>query len=98
MVKEEQFDVDPRYRQAAKEAWIGVGVFLLNIAWWAGFAYGLGMGPPEKYTYIFGFPAWFFWSVIGGFVVFSGVIWLVVRYLYRDMPLDADADQTQPGD
>lgn len=94
-MKEDNFKVDPRYKQAAKEAWIGIGVFLLNIAWWFAFAFGLGTGPPEKYTYIFGFPAWFFGSVIGSFVVFSLVIFLVVKYIYKDMPLDEEVEQSR---
>lgn len=89
MFKEEQhFEIDPRYKQAAREAWIGIIVFFLNIAWWFAFAYGLGMRPPEEYSYVLGFPAWFFWSVIGSFVIFSIVIYLVVTLLYKDMPLD----------
>jgi len=88
----ERFEVDPRYEQAAKEARWGVALFLLNILWWAAFAYGLGSGPPSRYTYVFGFPAWFFWSVPGSFLVFSVLIYLVVKFFYRDMPLDAAED------
>ena len=65
-MENEKLREDPRYAQANKEALIAIGLFVLNIIWWFAFAYGLGSGSPKEYTYIMGFPAWFFWSVIGG--------------------------------
>ncbi|NPV70706.1 MAG: YhdT family protein [Firmicutes bacterium] len=80
--------VDPRYVQATKEAVIGLILFVLNFLWWYGFAYTLGSGSPDKYTYVLGFPAWFFWSCIVGFVVFSiAATWVVARF-FKDIPLD----------
>ena len=49
-----------RYRIANREALMGIGLVIVNFAIWYGFAYGLGSGDPEKYTYVLGFPAWFF--------------------------------------
>lgn len=86
------FKEDPRYKQANKEALMAIGLFVLNIIWWFVFAYGLGTGSPQEYSYVLGFPAWFFWSVIGGYVVFSFLTWIMVKYFYKDMPLDAATD------
>ena len=83
---------DPRYAQANKEALLAIGLFVLNVIWWFAFAYGLGSGSPTEYSYIMGFPAWFFWSVIGGYVVFSFLTWVMVKFFYKDMPLDAATD------
>ncbi|MGI6096792.1 MAG: YhdT family protein [Dethiobacteria bacterium] len=88
MHKERNFQEDPRYRQANKEALIGIAIFILNIIWWYVFAYGLGSGPPEDYSYICGFPAWFFWSVIVNYVIFSFLIWGAVSFFFKDMPLE----------
>ncbi|MEW6661400.1 MAG: hypothetical protein AB1447_03225 [Bacillota bacterium] len=41
----EGFVEDPRYKQAAKEAKIGLGLFFLNILWWFGFCV---QGPGAK--------------------------------------------------
>ena len=83
---------DPRYAQANKEALLAMGLFALNIIWWFAFAYGLGSGSPKEYSYIMGFPAWFFWSVIAGYVVFSILTWVMVTFFYKDMPLDGATD------
>ena len=91
-MENEKLREDPRYAQANKEALIAIGLFVLNIIWWFAFAYGLGSGSPKEYTYIMGFPAWFFWSVIGGYVVFSILTWVMVRFFYKDMPLDGETD------
>lgn len=89
-MKEQEFTEDPRYRIAAKEAWMSIGLFLLNFCWWFAFAYGMGDQPPQDYTYIVGFPAWFFWSVIAGTVLFSLLAFIMVKYFFTDMPLGAD--------
>ena len=93
-MKDQEFTEDPRYRIAAKEAWMAIFLFLLNFAWWFAFAYGLGSQPPQEYSYIFGFPAWFFWSVIVGTIVFSVLAYVMVRFFYTDMPLAADPYET----
>ncbi len=77
-----------RFAQASKEALWGIGLFAGYFVWWYGFGYGLGSGDPEEYTYVMGMPAWFFWSCVAGFVVFSIVTWIVVKAVFKDMPLD----------
>jgi len=86
--RDKALKVDPRYAQATRESLIGLGLFVLNFLWWFVFAYALGSGSPDKYTYVFGFPSWFFWSCIMGFIVFSAAsIWVVLKY-FKDIPLD----------
>ena len=79
---------DYRYKIANREALIGVGLVLFNFIWWYGFAYGLGSSDPAEYTFIFGFPAWFFYSCIVGFVVMAILVTVVVKCWFVDMPLD----------
>lgn len=87
---------DLRFRIAHREALIGVVLALINILWWYGFAYGLGSKSPEEYTYIFGFPAWFFWSCIIGFLVMVVLVTLTVKFLLTDVPLDdREEEQTE---
>jgi uncharacterized membrane protein YhdT len=73
---------------AQREAIYSVILALLYFAWWFCFAYQEGSGPVEEYSYIAGFPAWFFMSCIAGFAVFSILAFLMVKLLFREVPLD----------
>lgn len=84
---------DYRYRIAHKEAWIGVGLVLFNFIWWYGFAYGLGNRNPAEYTFIFGLPAWFFYSCVVGLIVMVILITCVVKLFFIDIPLDDEVEK-----
>ncbi|WP_280772308.1 YhdT family protein [Salipaludibacillus daqingensis] len=86
----EKAPLERRFRIAHREACIGVTLAVINIIWWYGFAYTLGSKPPEDYTYIFGFPAWFFWSCIVGFIVMVFLVYIVVKFVLVDMSLEDD--------
>lgn len=83
-----KLDEDYRYRIANREALIGVGLVLFNFIWWYGFAYGLGSKDPTEYNFIFGLPAWFFYSCVVGFIVMAILVTIVVKCFFVDMPLD----------
>lgn len=86
--------VDPRYRVANREALIGVGLVVLNFILWYGFAYGLGSGPVEDYNYIFGLPAWFFYSCIIVTIIIFILVILAVVFLFKEVPLeDEEGDE-----
>ena len=80
-----------RFSQANKEALLALALFAGYFVWWYAFAYGLGSGDPAEYSYVLGFPAWFFFSCIAGFPVLTVAVWLMIRFCFKDMPLDADA-------
>ncbi|MED2303771.1 YhdT family protein [Bacillus thuringiensis] len=81
---------DPRFRIAHREALIGLGLAIINFIIWYGFAYGLGSKNPSEYTYVFGFPACFFYSCIVGFIVMVILLSLVVRFVFQDISLDEE--------
>lgn len=81
---------DWRFKVANREALIGVVLVIINFVWWYGFAYGLGSKPPEEYTYVLGFPAWIFYSLILGTLVMFILVFIVVKFLLTDVPLDDD--------
>ena len=83
-----QKTTDRRFKIANHEALIGCALAAFNIIWWYGFAYGLGSKPPEEYTYVLGFPAWFFWSCIVGFFVMVILVFLVVKFVLKEVPFD----------
>jgi len=81
------FKEDPRYKQCNKEALLGLGLGILNLIWWFVWGYGLGSRPVAEYTYILGFPAWFFMSSIVGAALFTILAIIVVNKYYKDLPL-----------
>lgn len=85
MEKERQIE-----KIANREALIGVGLAIFNFIWWFGFAYGLGSKDPSEYTYVFGLPAWFFYSCVVGFVVMVALIIIVIKKFFVEVPLDEE--------
>lgn len=78
------------FRQADREAWITLGLYVFFFLWWTIFAFGFGSGDPEEYHYVFGLPAWFFYSCVLGYPVMTFILWVVVRRFFADIPLDED--------
>ena len=89
MEKERQIE-----KIANREALIGVGLAIFNFIWWFGFAYGLGSKDPSEYTYVFGLPAWFFYSCVLGFVVMVALIIIVIKKFFVEVPLDEEEKQS----
>ena len=81
------FVEDPRYRQCNKEALMGLGLGLLNLLWWFAWGYGAGSQSVQNYSYILGFPLWFFMSCIVGAVLFTVLAAVMVKKYFQDMPL-----------
>lgn len=81
-----------RYRIANREALMGIGLVIVNFAIWYGFAYGLGSGDPEKYTYVFGFPAWFFYSCIAGTVFMIILIYFVIKFFFKEVDFEEEEE------
>ncbi|SHE88655.1 Uncharacterized membrane protein YhdT [Tissierella praeacuta DSM 18095] len=84
---EEKFMEDPRYKQCNKEAMYGIILGIANLIWWYLFGYGMGGKPVEEYTYILGFPTWFFMSCIVGAVIFTVLTFIMVNKGFKNMPL-----------
>lgn len=92
MPKKEQ---ESRFKVANREALIGCGLAVINFIWWFGFAYGLGSKPPEEYTYILGFPAWIFFSMIIGTLFMFVLVFIVVKFMLTDISLEDDEDEVR---
>lgn len=83
---------DYRFKIANREALIGVGLAVFNFIWWYGFAYGLGSKDVSEYTYVFGLPAWFFYSCVLGFIVMSILVAVVVKFWFVEVPIDDEEE------
>ena len=81
---------DRRFRQANREALLALAAYGLYFVWWYVFGYGMGGGNPEEYSYVYGFPAWFFYSCILGYPLITILLWILVRTSFKEMPLDAE--------
>lgn len=82
--------MDARFKIAHREAKIGVGLAIAHFLWWFGFAYGLGSRPVEEYTYILGFPDWFFYSGIVGFVLIALTIVVIARFFLTEVSFEEE--------
>jgi len=89
---------EPRFKIANREALIGCGLAIINFIWWFGFAYGLGSKPPEEYTYIMGFPAWIFFSMIVGTLLMFVLVFIVVKFMLTDISLEDEDDEDEVRD
>jgi len=83
---------DYRFKVANREALIGVGLVVFNFIWWFAFAYGLGSKDPANYKYVFGFPAWFFYSCILGFIIMTVLVTVIVKKYFVDIPFDDEGE------
>lgn len=75
-------------KQINKEACITLGLYVFFFIWWYAFAYGLGSKDPLEYSYIMGFPSWFFYSCILGYVVISFLVMFVVKKFFKDIDFE----------
>lgn len=73
-----------------KEALITIGLYIFFFIWWYVFAYGLGSKAPSEYVYVLGFPSWFFYSCILGYVVICLSLWFVVKKFFVEVDFDED--------
>ena len=77
------------FRQTDREAVITLVLYLFFFLWWTFFAFGPGTDDVEKYTYVMGMPAWFFYSCILGYPVITLLLWIALRCFFAEIPLDS---------
>ncbi len=88
---------DRRFRQGRYEALCSLALALLFFLWWYLFAYGLGSGDPAGYSLVMGLPAWFFYSSVLGPMLFCCLAWLMVKFLFKEVSLEAHEEDQQEG-
>lgn len=77
-------EVDSRFKQTNKEAKVTIALFVVNFLWWLVLGYGLA-GVEGR---ILGFPTWFFFSCVLGYLVFVAASFVVVKYVFKDMSIE----------
>ncbi|CAM3487036.1 YhdT family protein [Aeromicrobium ponti] len=86
---------DPRFKISHREAWIGIILVTINFIWWFGFAYGMGSKSVESYSYVWGLPAWFFYSCVAGFVVMVILVVFAVKFLFKEVPFEDEGGNSK---
>lgn len=74
-------------KQINKEAIITCILYIFYFCWWYYFAY---MYDTKNLKYVFGLPAWFFYSCIMGLVVINILVFLSVKIFFKDIDLDEE--------
>ncbi|SJN59173.1 hypothetical protein VR7878_03267 [Vibrio ruber DSM 16370] len=86
------------YRQAHREALWAIALALGYFIWWYATAYGFSL-PPESQTLpelYWGMPLWFVLSCIVGPVLFTLLCGLMVKCVYRNVPLSTAEGEDKP--
>ena len=84
-------------KQLNKEEMLTVGLYLFYFAWWYFFAYYFGEQEISSYRYILGLPEWFFYSCVLGLIVINIAVFVVVKFFFRDIPLDEQGSAQNEG-
>ena len=74
-----------------RETLIVVALYIVFFVWWYLSAYSFG-DDPSKYNYILGFPEWFFYSCIVGYIGISILLWICVSLFFTETDLDGEED------
>lgn len=94
MSKNENFNEDKRFAQCTKEMWATLGLFVVNVILVGGISLAMGSHKSAaSMTYIFGFPAWFFWGGIVGTGIFCILPYVMIKLFFKDMSIEAEDER-----
>ncbi len=71
-----------------KEAKYTLILYFCYFLWSIISAYGLGSGSVEDYSYILGFPAWFFYSCIVAYPLCCVCVYILIKTVFKKDKLD----------
>lgn len=85
---EHDFEEDPRYAASLREAWIAGAYWVAYTVVVTTVAWVLGYGKTaDELHFIWGFPAWFFWSAGVATLIFCIIPYFLIRYLFTEVSL-----------
>jgi uncharacterized membrane protein YhdT len=89
----EDFVEDSRYQQCNKESFVTLLYFLLHMVVVGGIGLAIGYNKGvDQIKFIAGFPSWFFYSSIIGWIFLSLVPIFMIKYYFTDMSLEPEGD------
>ncbi len=68
----------------SKEAKVTLFLYFSYFLWSILSAYGLGSSNPDEYSYILGFPAWFFYSCILAYPLCCIAVYFLVQHFFNE--------------
>lgn len=89
LLREYGIKEDERFVQARKEALRIVLLALVEVIWVFMFAYLGTQTPPEQYSYIMGFPVWYFWGFLGCAII-TPIVGIIIAHNIQDCELTDD--------
>lgn len=80
--------INKQYKQSNYEAWLTLIIYVFYSIWLWFFAYIICNGNVLAYSYILGFPSWFFFSCLIGFPLLCCILWFIIHFFFKEVPLD----------
>lgn len=96
----EEFGIkeDPRFKRIFREMLMTFGLCITYTIVTLAVAWSIGMSkPPEAYSYILGFPTWFFLAIIVSPLVFFGIVIYLVTHVFKEVDLDPWLPENKEG-
>ena len=91
LLKEYGIKEDPRFKQSRKESLRIMCLVIFEFIWVYSFGYlGIKVNPND-YSYILGFPMWFFWAFLGAGVIFP-IIAIILSIKIKDCSLTEESE------
>lgn len=90
LLSEYNIEEDPRNKQCFIEAMAALILYFVYMVVVFGTVYGLWYLGDQTST-VFGLPAYLFWGVLVPTIALIFAIWIMVKFIYRDLSLDAVA-------
>ncbi|MGY0395106.1 MULTISPECIES: YhdT family protein [unclassified Fusobacterium] len=80
-----------RKKQINREVIATLILYIFYFCWWYYFAYiRFDSENVENFKYIFGLPEWFFYSCVLGLVIINILVFLTVKFFFKDVELEED--------
>src|SRR5699024_5892838 len=92
LLREYGIKEDKRFVQAKKEALKVLILVAVETIWVFGFSYWGSKEDPSNYTYIWGFPVWYFWTFLGAAILFP-VVGMLLGIFTKDCDLEDKGTQ-----
>lgn len=89
------FKEDSRFKQCNKEMIYTIIFFLINVLLVGGISLLAYNKPANELIFIAGFPAWFFYGCLIGSVILCILTGVMVKFLFKDMSLDAYIEEEE---
>jgi len=89
LLKEYGIKEDSRFKQARKEIRRIIYLIVFEFIWVYTFGYIGTRTDPGNYSYVLGFPMWFFWAFAGAGVIFP-IIAIILALKTKDCSLTDD--------